>query len=261
MAAVDAWAASLGAERLAFPPIVARATFERTNYIESFPDLMGSIHVFSGGDREHAELLRRVAEAGPIGDLLSPAEVMVASAACHPLYPLCSGRLPDGGRRFGVVGACFRHEPSTDPARMQSFRMHEVVYVGDAQGARSHRDQGLDFGLSLLSRLGLEMEAVAANDPFFGRLGAVLAAGQRDEQLKIEGVTPITSNEHKTAIMSANCHRDHFSVPFGIETAAGETAESACVAFGIERITLALLARHGFDPERWPAEVREGLGL
>jgi seryl-tRNA synthetase len=261
MGLVDNWGESLGAERLHFPPVVARSTFERTNYVESFPDLMGSIHVFRGDDRDHKELLRRMEGNKDWPELLEPAEVVLASAACHPVYPLCTGTVPEEGRRFSVLGYCFRHEPSLDPARMQSFRMQEVVYVGDPEGAEAHRNAGLAFGIGLLSSLGLDMTTVEANDPFFGRLGAVLAAGQRDEGLKIEGVTPITSREEPTAIMSANCHRDHFSLPFAIETARGERAHSACVAFGIERITLALLARHGLRLDRFPLEVGEALNL
>ncbi len=253
---VSAWGDQLGVRRLSFPPVVDRETFGRTNYVESFPDLMGSVHVFCGDDRDHAELLRRMADESDWESLLEPAEVTLASAACHPLYPLCRGRLPVEGRRYEVLGYCLRHEPSTDPARMQSFRMQEVVYVGDPDGARSHRDAGLSFGLGVLSDLGLEMAAVPANDPFFGRAGKLLANGQLQNELKIEGVTPICSADRPTAVMSANCHEDHFGQPFEIETATGETAHSACVAFGIERITLALLRRHGLELASWPAEVR-----
>lgn len=261
MGLVDAWGESLGAEQLAFPPVVARSTFERTNYIESFPDLMGSIHVFRGDDKDHAELLRRVAGDKDWPALLEPAETVLASAACHPVYAMCTGQAPDGGRMFNVLGYCFRHEPSIDPARMQSFRMQEVVYVGDERGAKAHRDAGLRFGLELLRGLGLEMEAVPANDPFFGRAGKVLASGQLEQELKIEGVTPICSRAHPTAIMSANCHQDHFGVPFGITAADGSVAQSSCVAFGIERITLALLTRHGLEVKEWPPEVATQLGL
>jgi seryl-tRNA synthetase len=261
MAVVSRWGDELGVEYLHFPPVVARATFERTNYVESFPDLMGSIHVFRGDDREHAELLRRLAGDKDWPELLEPAETVLASATCHPVYPLCTGRVGAEGRRFGVLGYCFRHEPSIDPARMQSFRMQEVVYVGDSAGATAHREEGLRFGMAMLEELGLEMTAVVANDPFFGRAGRVLASGQRDQELKIEGVTPIASREHPTAIMSANRHLDHFGEAFAIETPDGSVAESACVAFGIERITLALFQRHGFDPGTWPDQVVARLGL
>jgi seryl-tRNA synthetase len=244
-------------EMVSFPPILPRTAFAKTNYINSFPDLMGSVHVFRGSDREHAQLVRLLDEGGNWSELLEPAEVVLCSATCHPVYPLCAGRLPAGGRRFEIHGYCFRHEPSVDPTRMQAFHMHELVHVGDADEALAHRDKGLELGLDLLRSLGLPMEAVPANDPFFGRLGAMLAANQMDEALKLEGVTPICSDDAPTAIMSANYHRDHFGVPFGIATAAGTVAHSACVAFGVDRITLALLHAHGLDPGAWPASTRE----
>jgi seryl-tRNA synthetase len=256
---VSAWGAQLGATRLHLPPVLARATFGRTNYVESFPDLMGSVHVFHGGNAEHKELLRRIEDGGDWSALLEPAEVVLGSAACHGVYPLCGDRVPLEGRYFDVSSYCFRHEPSAQAARMQAFVMHELVYVGDAEGAQAHRDTGLARGLALLEALGLPVEAVPASDPFFGRVGAVLAADQLAGELKLEGVTTLAGDDAPTAVMSANCHRDHFGHAFGIESAPGCPAHSACVAFGIDRVVVALLARHGLDPAAWPDAVRSQL--
>jgi seryl-tRNA synthetase len=257
---VGGWAERLGADRYRFPPVLSREVFAHTNYLESFPDLMGSVHVFSGGDREHKELLRRVEAGGDWPALLEPADVVLTSAACHGVYPMCTGRLPAGGRTFDVAATCYRHEPSSHPARLQSFVMHEVVHVGTAARAWDHRERGLAEGLALLGSLGLETTPVPANDPFFGRAGMLLASGQRDEELKIEGVTAIPGTEGTTAVMSANAHRDHFGRPFRIETDDGAVAHSACVAFGIDRIVVALIALHGTVPAAWPRAVRDALG-
>lgn len=259
VAALDRRIAELGAgsfESVHFPPVLVRSTFDRTGYLQSFPDLMGSIHVFRGGDREHRELTARYEQSDAWAELLEPAGVVLSSAACHSLYPLCRGQLPAEGRFLEIENWCFRHEPSVDPARMVAFRMHELVYVGDPDGAQAHRDSMLADGIQLLANLGLPMEAVPANDPFFGRVGNILAAAQIDENLKIEGVTPICSEERPTAIISGNCARDHFGDPFEIQTPDGQVAHSSCVAFGIDRITLALLHRHGLNPQRWPLAVQ-----
>lgn len=252
--------APLQAESIHLPPLVARSTFEGTGYLESFPDLVGSVHVFEGDDKGHRELLRRVAEEGEWQELLEPGEVVLSPAACHAVYPLCTGRLGEAGRRVEVRGYCFRHEPSDDPARMQAFRMHEVVFLGGASEAEAHRDAGLKRGVSLLERLGLEVSVVPASDPFFGRAGAILRSEQLREVLKLEAVTPI-SGERPTAVLSANCHREHFGAAFGIERADGGVAHSACVGFGVDRIALALVSAYGFDLAAWPAGVRELLRL
>ncbi len=260
--ALDRRITQLGAGRyqpVRFPPVLVRSTFDRTGYLHSFPDLMGSVHVFKGGDREHRELSRRYDEGGTWPQLLEPAEVVLSSAACHSLYPLCSGVLPAEGRHLEINNWCFRHEPSADPARMVAFRMHELVYVGYPDVAQDHRDTMLAEGIRLLSELGLPMSTVPANDPFFGRVGSMLASAQLEENLKLEGTTPVGSEDRATAIISGNCARDHFGDPFEITTPDGQVAHSSCVAFGVDRITLALHYRHGLDPDEWPAAVRRRL--
>jgi seryl-tRNA synthetase len=257
-ALVDRWGHQLGATTIHLPPVLARSTFDATGYLQSFPDLAGSVHVFKGGDREHAELVRRVEANDDWAALLTPAEVVLAPACCHGLYPMLRGQLAPGGAHFDVRSFCFRHEPSPDPTRMQAFHMHEIVYLGDPEATEKFRDEGVEAGRSMLERLGLVVDIVAANDPFFGRLGGMKAAGQRDEGLKLEGTTTVHT-EGPTAVMSANCHRDHFGAPFGITTEDGKVAHSACVGFGADRIAIALFARHGMDSSKWPDWVRSEL--
>jgi len=242
-----------------FPPVMPWSTFQKNGYLESFPDQMGSVHTFRGDERLHAELVRRAESGEDRGELLETTDLVLCPAVCHPLYPTQSGTLPEGGRRVEVYGYCFRHEPSTDPFRMQAFRQHDYVYLGTPDGARAHRDEWIDRGLEVLGSLGLEVEAVVANDPFFGRPGRMLAANQRAGELKYEIVSPVFASGRPTAISSSNCHLDHFSRPFAIDSADGAIAHTACFGFGVDRITLALIDRHGTDPAAWPDAVRSVL--
>jgi seryl-tRNA synthetase len=232
---------------------------EGAGYHKSFPDLMGSVHVFEGDDRRHGELVQLADDGGDWESLFAASDVALASAACHPVYPLCSGTLAAGGRRFDVASYCFRHEPSVDPVRMQAFEMHELVFVGRAEDAVAHRDQYLTLALKALDELGLRTETEVANDPFFGRRGRMIAAAQREEVLKIEVVTPVSSDTCPTAVVSGNCHRDHFGSAFAIDADDGTVAHSACVAFGVDRLVLALYRRHGLELSAWPAAVRNRL--
>lgn len=251
-----------GAKRLRFPPVFPRTSFEKTDYIASFPQLTGAISTFLGDNKEHRALLADRDEGRPWDGHLASAGTMLVSAACHPLYNTISGELPDGGSRFDVYGYCFRHEPAIDPARMQAFRMHEYVYVGDPDSAAAHRDSWIPRGLDVLTSLGLKPEAVPANDPFFGRAGRLLATNQIEENLKTELVVRLYGDlDDGTAVVSCNCHREHFGENFAIHTADGEVAHSACVGFGMERIALALLANHGTTISQWPADVLNELGL
>jgi seryl-tRNA synthetase len=260
-------AAPLQATALRFPPVYPRADFERTDYIASFPDLSGVVSSFEAGDREHRELLGARERGERWDGWLTPADVVLTNAICHPLYATLEGTLPADGGVYDLSGYGFRHEPSLDPMRMQSFRMREFVYVGTPDGAQEYRDTWLDHGTATLASLGLPVTQVAANDPFFGRAGRMLISSQLRENLKIELTVPMYFDEHGgdlhegTAIASANCQRDHLTAAFGIRTPDGEIAHASCLAFGMERTVLALLRVHGLDVNAWPVEVRTLLGL
>ena len=77
--------------------------------------------------------------------------------------------------------------------------------------------------------------------------------------LKFELLATVSDHEQPTAIVSCNCHLDHLTVPFGISSARGGVAHSACVGFGLERIVLGLFAAHGLDTARWPHETQKRL--
>ena len=105
----------------------------------------------------------------------------------------------------------------------------------------------------------LPVDIDVANDPFFGRAGRLMKNNQRDQNLKFELLIPITSGSKPTACMRFNYHQDHFGKTWELKTADGETAHTACVGFGLERIALALFHHHGLDPKLWPQQVRDAL--
>lgn len=263
--AVDAYVARAGAvdqpELVRFPGLLARSDIERTDYLNSFPNLLGAVHSFSGDDVEHKHLLGRLDAGEDWSEHFRPTELVLAPAACYPIYGTVSPTVPLSGRLFEVFGTCFRHEPSDDPARMVMFHMHEFVHLGTPESAQAFRDGWKTRATGLMRDLGLGVECVVANDPFFGRAGRLLAANQRGEALKYEVVATVDSETKPTAIASSNLHRDHLTTRFGITTADGATAHSACVGFGLERIVLALFAAHGVVVDEWPDLARDRLAL
>ena len=234
-------------EQLRFPPLLPRDRLHEFGYLQSFPHLAAGIHAFEpDGDGGLAE---------------NATDLVLCPAACYPVYPAVAARgpLPVGGIAVDAGGAyVFRHEPSPDPARMQMFHQRELVRIGEAAPVRAWRDEWQERGLEILQSLGLDARCEIASDPFFGHGGRLLAASQREQELKLELVVPIAAAE-LTAVASFNYHQDHFGVACGIEAADGGAAHSACAGFGEERIALALLRAHGLDPETWPASVRERL--
>src|SRR5437762_4095014 len=49
-------------EVMRFPPLFNRRHYLLTDHIETFPNLMGSLHTFTGEDREHMALLAKKEE-------------------------------------------------------------------------------------------------------------------------------------------------------------------------------------------------------
>ena len=251
-----------GSESLRFPVLLPRGDLESSGYLKSFPNLAGFVHSFEGDERAHADMLRAVAHGGRWSNALDMTDVALNPATCYPLYPLLRGQtLSAHGKLFDVFGPCFRQEPSDDPARMRMFRQREYVYVGDPDGALAHRDKWLDRAESIFRELSMSADVVVANDAFFGRTGRMLAASQREQALKFEVVIPIGSADRPTACASSNYHQDAFGRAYSIRSARGAVAHSACVGFGLERVTLALFKHHGFDIDGWPVGVRSTLGF
>lgn len=249
-------AAPDNAEVLTFPPVVPRALIEKMGYLGNFPHLIGSVNSFFGNDAQARTMLEK-AEAGERWeDALDITDVMMTPAACYPVYPVFSGKLRPEGRLVTTLNWIFRHEPSDEPTRFQSFRMREFIRVGSEDTVVAWRDQWLERARDLLQNLGLPVVSDIANDPFFGRVGKMLAANQRDQRLKFELKVPVISTENPTAICSFNWHQEHFSSKFGIRDAHDKLAQTACLGFGLERVTLSLLKTHGLDTSAWPKPVR-----
>ena len=252
-------AAADGAEAFTFPPIVARTMIERLGYLDNFPQLIGSVHSFFGADALAREISQKVQDGERWEQHLDITEVMLLPAACYPVYPMFSGLLREGGRLVTTKNWCYRHEPSDEPTRLQSFRMREFIRAGAPAVVEAWRDGWLERGLALLQGLGLPAASDVANDPFFGRAGRMMATSQREQRLKFEIMVPVISASQPTAICSFNWHQEHFTGTFGIRSADGAVAHTACLGFGLERVTLALIKTHGFDPAAWPAKVRAQL--
>jgi seryl-tRNA synthetase len=86
-----------------------------------------------------------------------------------------------------------------------------------------------------------------------------MAVSQLQQSLKFELLVPIRSAEDPTACMSFNCHLDHFGAIWDLRNAVGDISHTACVAFGIDRLAIALFRQHGLDAQKWPAPVRGAL--
>jgi seryl-tRNA synthetase len=251
------------AEVLRFPPVMSRRQIEKSGYLQSFPHFLGCVSCLAGDDDNIRAAVDRHEAGEDWTPALAPADLVLSPAACYPVYPLVASRglVPAEGLLFDVGCDCFRREPSKQLDRLQSFRMREYVRIGTPAQIDEFRRHWMKLAEGFAGRLGLSWRIEYASDPFFGRGGKLMAISQFEQALKFELLVPVHSAEKPTACMSFNYHRDHFGTAWNIRTATGEVAHTGCVAFGIDRLALALFATHGLELPRWPSSVRTALTL
>jgi seryl-tRNA synthetase len=251
------------AEVFRFPPVMSRRQLESAGYLKSFPQLLGCVCALHGTEREILDAAQRSGAGGDWTNATSPTDLVLSPAACYPVYPIAAarGRAPEDGYIFDVAADCFRHEPSRDADRLQSFRMREFVRIGSPEQVLAFRASWIDRARAIATRLRLPHRLETASDPFFGRVGQLMAANQLEHALKFELLVPLRPAAEPTACMSFNYHKEHFGEIFGLAGARGEPLHTGCVAFGIDRLALALFANLGLEPNLWSDDVRAVLDL
>ena len=251
------------AEVLRFPPVMNRRQLERSGYLKSFPNLLGCVCTLHGSEAAIRAAAERCESGADWTSSLAAADLVLTPAACYPLYPLVAARgpLPPGGLVFDVAADCFRREPARSLDRLQSFRMREFVRLGSPQDITAFRERWIARARELAAELVLPHTVEIANDPFFGRVGQVMAVSQLQQTLKFELLIPYFVGARPTACMSFNDHRDHFVQVWGMRASGGAPVHTGCVAFGLDRLAVALFASHGLDTGQWPRSARRALAL
>ncbi len=248
--------------RYHFSPVLPMQVLRQSGYLETFPNLVGEVKTdaeIADGESSRGESERKEFSAERhSGKFSTRNSLALGPAACHHLYPMLTGAIPELGIQAEVSAWCFRAESEPGPFRLLAFRMHEWVFVGSAEMARDLRDAWAERARELLSSVGLEAKLEPASDPFFGRPRNLLADIQRSEGLKFE-LAIYLDGVGRVAVASANLHRDRLGRAFSITLPSGQAAHSCCVGFGLERLAQALFYIHGSEVKNWPKLVVEEL--
>lgn len=255
---ITALAADEPFRRLAIPPVISRRTIERAGYVKTFPQLLGTVHSYTGDARTWGKLVPLVDEGGEWHSQQEISDLVLLPAACYPVYQTMTGQALDGPRKFHVEANCFRQEATAETGRLRTFRMVELVTAGTEEYCTDYRGRWLKRVEAWFTALGLDVTIEVADDPFFGPGKKLYQAAQRLQELKYELRVPVGDNLVQ-AIASANFHKDHFGEAFDF-TVEDQVGNTACMAFGMERVALALIHRHGPHARSWPADVLAAIG-
>lgn len=235
------------------PSTVALSTLARASYFESFPQWL----TLAGHLRDDGDVLERVARsddpASAARAACGPADAALPPAVCYHVYAALADRTVIAPVFVTAQGTCWRHEGTRLRALVRgwAFTMREGVCVGDATDVGAFRDRGAARAIALAESLGLSPGLEEATDPFFAPTSRGRKLLQQIKGLKQELVLPVGSEQ--IAAASFNLHDTFFGEGFDIRLSNGAPAHTACVAYGVERWTLAFLAAHGPDARHWPA--------
>lgn len=244
-------------EKWSVPPAIPLEMLERADYFASFPQWL-TVAAHLDAD---VESMQRVATAASpalaCSRALAPAKVALMPAVCYHVYAALADRVLPAARRIAVRGTCWRHEGERLAAleRGWAFTMLEVVCLGSPSDVQEFLACGAQRATDFARALGLSATIAEASDPFFAPNGRGKALLQRMKRLKCELLLPLDS-ERAIAAASFNDHQAFFGESFGIRDADGAPISTGCIAFGIERWLLALLAAYGPEPEGWPTIER-----
>ena len=252
-----------GAMEEEHPVLLEPDVVARSGYFGSFPQSVCLVSHLRE-DFDAIEAFRAANTEAPALTLpdpgaLEPAAAVLRPAVCLPIYRALEGAtVPEDGLAITTTGKAFRYESRNLGGlhRLWDFSMREIVFVGGGAAIEDRRAALIETMRSLLEAWDLEARVVAASDPFFATVRGTKALWQRARALKYEVLVDVGAESGPLAVASINFAGTRFGDAFGIRTAAGESATTACVGFGLERMVLALFAQHGFERARWPGALR-----
>jgi len=268
------WAAALGAAERSYPSLIDHDILVRAGQVDSFPQHLtrvchpdeersreeGATRTSSPLDQSRERDGRSLVANAPPHD--RHGRHALAPAVCYHSYPEWQGRaIGPEPALLTACGRCYRYEGGAHVAleRLWEFSMREIVVLGTQEQVERVR-QGLVKQVSVLvTTLGLDGVIEIAADPFFTSGDEGRRLMQQAGALKYELQLTIERDGRRLAVASFNHHHEFFGRRFDITLAAGGPAHTGCVAFGLERWVLAVLAQHGVDARDWPEDASRWL--
>ena len=256
-----------GAVERDFPALVDADLLWRCGYFDSHPNAVCFVgHVVEDFDAIEdfriANADAEVVQMPPTEHIHMPG-MCLNPAACFPRYPTMTGEdIEAEGRIMTWKGRVFRFESRNISGldRLWEFNVRELVFAGSDTFTADGRRRTLPLIEELAGRLDLECVVETAADPFFATISAAKSFWQLAQEVKNEILLPLgpwsDGSMKRMACGSLNLHGNFFGDRFDFK-AGGESGFTACVGLGLERWVLAAFTQHGFDPGRWPSNVRK----
>jgi len=272
----------LGFELWVFPRLLPFEVLKRlSTYVEHLPEGMFYVcapprdpKAFDEFKREYS--LKRVVRADLLKGLLQEPGYVLDAVQCPPFYQYFSGetvsleQLPVKAYDY-LGGWTWRNEAGgvEGIVRTNEFLRMEMVMLGRPEEVVELRNGVIDRTVELLDKE-LDMEwRVVAGAPFYlapeEAKRHLVDASSRDKvpTLDIECYLPYRGARDSSEwleVTAGTVHRTFYVEAFKIRELKGRPIWTGCIGHGLSRWAAAFLARHGFESDNWPAEVRRRFG-
>ena len=269
----------LGFQEWMFPRLMPFEVFKKlSTYIEHLPEGLFYVcapprdpSVFEEFKREYT--LRRELRRDLLKNILEETGYVLEAVQCPPFYQYFSGeivRLEDlPVKVFDVLGGwTWRNEAGgvEGIVRTNEFWRMEMVFLASPEEVVEIRNKVTEKSIELVDKI-LDMEwRLVAGAPFFLSLEEAskrlidISSFDKIPTLDIEVYLPYRGGRDKAEwleITAATVHRDHYVKAFKIKEAKNREIWTGCVGHGLTRWAAGFLARHGFNFEDWPKEVKD----
>jgi seryl-tRNA synthetase len=263
---------TLGFKEFMLPKLIPLDVMQKMpGYLDELPDGMYYVcppprepEVFADFKRE-LKLTKHV-PADKLKKCLKEPSYVLAPAQCEPFYEFFAGkrvRIEDlPVKAFDRSGWTYRWEGGgvEGLTRVQEFRRIELIFLGKPEDVVKIRGDVKDRSVEVAEELGLEWRVSVAT-PFYMRGGGIVHDLIDDREIATYDLeTLLPYNGKWLELGSFNVHKAKFVKTFKIKEVKNREIWTGCCGFGSSRWVVAFLAQHGFDPSKWPKDVRDRVG-
>lgn len=269
---VEKVAKPLGFQEVVLPKLIPLEVARKKGHLSGIPSEM--LYVCEPGSREpsyfegYTDLVRVLNEPRPeaLKQFLKEPVFTLPYAQCEPFYELFAGETVNLDnppvKLYDRSGFSFRHEAGglRSLERLTAFTRIEIVYLGRPEEVAETRDRLIENYLSLLDgTLDMEVRSAEVTPVWMAHAGVVQDVSRNvPATFDIEAYLPFRGDRESEwlEIANASVHYDKYVEWFNIRERKGREVWTGCSGNGLERWVYAFLARHGFNVEDWPVEVK-----
>ena len=172
-------------------------------------------------------------------------KMVMSPAVCYHCFETLKKTKINKNIVYNSISSCNRFENKNYKSleRLQSFTMREYVAFGDKKFINLFLKNTLDYFKKYFVLKKINFRIVTASDAFFSQKGMSRMAYQKINELKYEIQFWLCDERKWLAVGSFNNHLDVLSKKYQIINSTGKIINSACIAWGYERLIYALVSQ------------------